>query len=138
MRAHGIADFPDPGSNGISISGGPGSDLNPNNPTFQAASRACQKYSPGANMTPAQKARVQAALLKYAQCMRAHGITDFPDPSSGPNGGLGFQIKSGPGSDLDPHNPINEAAQRACQADLPGGRKGSGGLQITSGGGAKS
>ena len=30
-------------------------------------------------------------LLKYSQCMRAHGITDFPDPSS--NGSLTIGIK---------------------------------------------
>ena len=43
MRAHGIADFPDPSPNGgLQIQGGPGSDLGPDNPTFQAAQSACQ------------------------------------------------------------------------------------------------
>jgi hypothetical protein len=47
MRAHGIPDFPDPqilnGGADISISlrGGKGSDLDPNDPRFQAAQRAC-------------------------------------------------------------------------------------------------
>jgi hypothetical protein len=53
MRSHGVADFPDPvfhaGGGGISISikAGPGSDLSPNSPTFQAAQTACQKLLPG-------------------------------------------------------------------------------------------
>jgi hypothetical protein len=48
MREHGIADFPDPGDGGaIQIQGGgPGSDLDPNNPTFKAAQQACEKYAP--------------------------------------------------------------------------------------------
>ncbi|MGO9873309.1 MAG: hypothetical protein ACLPVY_05865 [Acidimicrobiia bacterium] len=43
MRAGGIPDFPDPSGDGIHLSGGPGSDLNPNNPTFQSASKLCAK-----------------------------------------------------------------------------------------------
>jgi hypothetical protein len=42
MRRHGLPDFPDPGASGLKIQGRLGSDLNPDNPTFQAAQRACQ------------------------------------------------------------------------------------------------
>jgi hypothetical protein len=51
--------------------------------------------------------------------MRSHGITDFPDPQS-TNGRVGFSIKAGPGSDLDPNDPQFQAAQKACQKFLPG------------------
>jgi hypothetical protein len=51
MRAHGIADFPDPtftGGNALMrLRGGPGSDLNPNSPRFQAAQTACRAKLPG-------------------------------------------------------------------------------------------
>jgi hypothetical protein len=46
MRAHGVKDFPDPSNGGLQIRATPGSDLNPNNPTFQKAQQACQKYQP--------------------------------------------------------------------------------------------
>jgi hypothetical protein len=46
MRAHGIKDFPDPSNGGIQLHSSPGSDLNPDNPTFQKAQQACQKYQP--------------------------------------------------------------------------------------------
>jgi len=52
--------------------------------------------------------------------MRAHGISDFPDPNS--QGQL--QIKAQPGSDLDPNNPLYKAANKACQHYMPGGGKG--------------
>jgi hypothetical protein len=63
-----------------------------------------------------------AKMLAYTRCMRSHGITDFPEPTPGPNGqGGGFRIKAGPGSDLNPDNPRYEAADRACKALLPYG-----------------
>lgn len=46
MRAHGLKDFPDPSNGGLQISVHPGSDLAPDNPTFQKAQLACQKYMP--------------------------------------------------------------------------------------------
>jgi hypothetical protein len=49
MRAHGIRDFPEPSANGIEIPvpKNPSSDLDPNNPRFQAAEKACQHLGPG-------------------------------------------------------------------------------------------
>jgi hypothetical protein len=52
--------------------------------------------------------------MKYARCMRTHGVPDFPDPVNG-----GFQITSGPGSDLDPGSPQFAAADKACRAFSP-------------------
>lgn len=46
MRAHGLKDFPDPSNGGLRIQVHPGSDLDPNNPTFKRAQQACQKYIP--------------------------------------------------------------------------------------------
>jgi hypothetical protein len=46
MRAHGVKDFPDPSNGGIQLHAGPGSDLNPNNPTFQKAQQACRGHLP--------------------------------------------------------------------------------------------
>ncbi|HWF22448.1 MAG TPA: hypothetical protein VG226_09905 [Acidimicrobiales bacterium] len=129
MRAHGVTDFPDPGSGGrISIQGGPGSDLDPNNPTMQAAQQACQALQP--KPSAAQQHQMEQAALKYSQCMRAHGIKDFPDPSS--SGEL--QLHAGPGSDLDPNSPTFQAAQNACQHFLPGAN--GGGHLTTRGGGS--
>jgi hypothetical protein len=59
------------------------------------------------------------ALLAYARCMRAHGVTDFPDPQPNGHGGSGFDL--GGSGDLNPDNPIYEAANQACVSLLPGG-----------------
>jgi hypothetical protein len=62
-----------------------------------------------------------AKMESYASCMRSHGIPDFPDPVAGSNGGGGFQIKSGPGGDLDPNSTKFVAADTACKPLLPNG-----------------
>jgi hypothetical protein len=46
MRAHGLKDFPDPSNGGLRVQVHPGSDLDPNNPTFRNAQQACLKYLP--------------------------------------------------------------------------------------------
>ena len=55
---------------------------------------------------PAPSAPSQAQLVKYAECMRANGIADFPDPTAGR-----FQLPGGPGSD---QNPAIQNVGRVC------------------------
>jgi hypothetical protein len=62
-----------------------------------------------------------AKMTKYAECVRSHGVPDFPDPIAGPDGGAGFQIKAQSGSDLDPNSPAMQSAQTACKSLLPNG-----------------
>ena len=64
---------------------------------------------------------VLAKFEAYSTCMRAHGIHDFPDPTTSPGGGVSFQINGGPGSDLDHNNPSFMTADKACRGLLPGG-----------------
>ena len=132
MRAHGITAFPDPNSQGgIALNAGPGTGIDPKSPQFKAAYRACRSLLPPRRpLSPAQQAAAKAQGLKFAQCMRAHGISDFPDPNS--QGG--FQIQASAGSGLDPNNPRFQAANKACEHDLPGGGKG-GSFGTNTGGG---
>jgi hypothetical protein len=135
MRAHGIKDFPDPDSSGrIGIQAGPGSDLSPDNPTFQAAQDACKSFQPKGS--PANQQRNLQNALKYSQCMRAHGVKDFPDPVQ-TGQGVGISIKGGQGSDLNPNNPTFQTAQKVCQSILGAPGAAGGGQTITAGGGAK-
>jgi hypothetical protein len=55
----------------------------------------------------------QEQALKYARCMRAHGVPGFPDPdSNGQFRGLGHEQQG---------NPRFGAAQQACRGLAPGG-----------------
>lgn len=115
MRQHGVANFPDPDSQGL-IQLHSGMGIDPGSPAFASARDACQTLLPnGGQPSPQQQAQMKAQLLKFSQCMRAHGIKDFPDPSDN-----GLQIRVHPGSDIDPDNPTFQAAQQACQSYAPG------------------
>jgi hypothetical protein len=70
----------------------------------------------GGTATNAKAASDQA--LKFAGCMRANGVPNFPDPSAGG----GIQIT--PGSGLNPQSPAFQAAQKVCGKLLPGGGPG--------------
>jgi hypothetical protein len=127
MRSHGVANFPDPGNSG-GIYNSSSSGINIGSPTFRAAQKACRKLLPnGGQPTPAQEQAAMANALKFSQCMRSHGVPDFPDPQVGPGGfGIALRIRRGKNSDLNPNNPQFQAAQTACQGIL-GGFKGRGG-----------
>jgi hypothetical protein len=51
--------------------------------------------------------------------MRSHGVSDFPDPQSGPGGGVRISLNSGSG--LNPNDAQFQAAQKACQSIMGGG-----------------
>jgi hypothetical protein len=67
--------------------------------------------STGSGSSPDAGGTAQSQQLAFARCMRAHGVTDYPDS--------GVLIQPRPGSDLDPNNPIYRAARQACQSLLP-------------------
>jgi hypothetical protein len=120
MRSHGVGNFPDPDSKGrIKITsgvsaGGQKTGVDVNSPQFKRAAQACQKLLPnGGRPTAAQQAREQQAALKYAQCMRSHGVPKFPDPKAG--GALTLGTKAG----VDPNTPQFAAALRTCKKLVP-------------------
>ncbi len=134
MRSHGVSNFPDPNAQGqITVQGGSGngvsSGLNPNSPAFQSAQKACQHLMPAPSA--AQQKQALSHALKQSECMRAHGIKDFPDPQSS-GGGVSIKINGSAGSDLNPNNPLFQRAQAVCMPNAPkppaggNGSKGSG------------
>jgi hypothetical protein len=114
MQTHGVPNFPDPkithNGNGTGISMGVGArgDLNPANPAFKRASRACRKLQPAGQTQPQQTPQELATDVKFADCMRAHGFPSFPDPDS--KGA--FSI---PGS-INPSSSQFQSVTRTCQS----------------------
>ena len=117
MRSHGVSDFPDPttppgGGVAFSINGGPGSNLNASNPTFKAANQACRALLPGGQQPATGSPPKIAAEVKWARCMRTHGVPSFPDPNS--QGALDS-------SKFDNNSPAFHSASNACKALQPTG-----------------
>lgn len=62
----------------------------------------------------------QQSGIAYAQCMRSHGVTNFPDNAISTSGGATkFDLPQGIAS-----NPDYQSASQACQSKLPRGANG--------------
>lgn len=110
MRANGVPSFPDSGAtiqqgssghtlsiNGVSVS----------SPAFQSAQQKCEHYiSSRAPISAAQQAKFAQEILKVARCMRAHGVTDYPDSGTwtGPN--------------PNPQSPVFKTAAKKCHTGV--------------------
>ena len=86
MRSNGVSEFPDPGASGnLTIDGiVNGSSLDPNTPAFKQAISACKDLEPAGFMGSKRSPQQMQAALEFAQCIRANGVPDFPDPANGP------------------------------------------------------
>jgi hypothetical protein len=118
MRAHGVPGFPDPGAtlsgpfNAIGGIAFPAS-IDPQSPAFQTAMSSCRGLLSGvlsSHNKPQITAGQKAAMIAHAQCMRTHGVPNFPDPSF-PSGG-GIAISDPPGVNLQ--SPAYQQAQAQC------------------------
>ena len=122
MRSHGITNFPDPTvldnahekSVGFSMPAG----FDTGSTQFKSAAKACQKKTGFGHPSPAMLQALMANGLKFAECMRSHGITNYPDPVEHGNN---IQLGPGPDSGIDTNSPRYKAAQKACVYLLPGG-----------------
>ncbi|HWE31910.1 MAG TPA: hypothetical protein VG410_00415 [Solirubrobacteraceae bacterium] len=94
----------------------------------QNAMTACKQYVaaafPRANLSPAQQAQFRQEFVKFAECMRSHGV-NIPDPSTSTGGGFGLRGAFG---SVDRNSPAFRSAMTACQSVRPRfGRGGAGG-----------
>jgi hypothetical protein len=117
MRSHRISDFPDPttlsgGGFAFQINAGPGSDLSPHNTTFKAANQACRGSLPGDQHTQTGSDPHIAAEVRWARCLRSHGVPSFPDPNS--QGAFDS-------AQFNDDSPAFKAASKACNSVQPTG-----------------
>jgi hypothetical protein len=120
IRSHGVPNFPDPKVSGHTIR--MGSPRTMESPAFQSALRSCQRLLPkGAPGPEASSSQAQARMLEVSACMRKHGISGFPDPTTSPpsNPGNSAIVDSGgyflaiPKS-IDTNSPAFKQAAAAC------------------------
>jgi hypothetical protein len=83
IRTNGVSEFPDPDASGNFAYGiKTGSPLDPSSAEWQKAIGACKNLEP-ARFIPTHFTTTQTeARLKFAQCVRANGVNDFPDPTA--------------------------------------------------------
>jgi hypothetical protein len=83
MRANGVSAFPDPDATGeLTIDAvANGSSLDTSSAVFEQAMGACKDLEPPGFTGHKRSPEQQAAALEFAQCIREHGVKDFPDPA---------------------------------------------------------
>jgi hypothetical protein len=124
MRSHGVPNFPDPSSGGGGIQISSSSGINPFAPAFKAAQSQCAKLlpggGPGAHGPPSEQAK--QLMLALSRCMRAHGVSGFPDPTlSPPADPAADSIAMGRGGvflavprTINTGSPVFQSAAKAC------------------------
>jgi hypothetical protein len=90
MRSHGIPNFPDPNSSG-QIPKEEILQLGVSTSVLRTAQGACQRLWPYQAPSRAQLQQQLTDDLKFAQCMRSHGVPNLPDPTIS-NGRVVFVI----------------------------------------------
>jgi hypothetical protein len=78
VRAHGVPHFPDPDASGNFNFG-----VDVSAAVFTSAVNACKALQPPGTLSAKRSSKQQSAALKFAQCVRANGVPDFPDPANG-------------------------------------------------------
>jgi hypothetical protein len=117
LRAHGVPNFPDPNASGQEpstwkklIAG----------PQGQAAVGACSSWDRRIhNDVAAQNQAVMGEYVRFARCMRAHGVPNFPDPVTAERR-VEF-VLSASQDGFDAHSPQVLAKARQCESVLPSG-----------------
>jgi hypothetical protein len=118
FRENGVSGFPDPSagpSGGVGFNGvGFGSNGSIvvdgklfNGPVVRAADKACRAFLPS-GPPPKLSASQEHQMLAMAECMRTHGVPNFPDPTFA-NG-----QPTGSGPKIDPNAPAFIAAAKHC------------------------
>jgi hypothetical protein len=113
MRRNGVSQFPDPGASGkITIDAvANGSSVDTSTPAFKQAVSACKELEPAGFVGTKRSSEQQQAALRFAQCIRANGVKDFPDPI--PNGPL-VDTNRIPSSNSPGGMSILHAAMQKC------------------------
>jgi hypothetical protein len=110
MRSHQVPNWPDPNSSGVfdKTKLAP-QQLGASGSRVQAAQAACQHLLPsGSAPSAAQAQQVRAQALSFSECVRGHGVPNFPDPAS--DGRIPDPASMG----INQGSPKFEAANQAC------------------------
>jgi hypothetical protein len=134
MRSHGIPNFPDPNAGGRPLQVD-AHQLGVSDSLYQTAEQACQHLLPtGGSLQqlthqcllygdcpPTLVQPLMTLERTYAECMRSHGVPNWPDPSISAKGGRPVFDLSGSGIDTQfTDSPQFRAVDRECRR-LTGG-----------------
>jgi hypothetical protein len=122
MRSHGVPNFPDPTSNGT-VPKGTAQQLGVSDSGYQAAQTACAHLLPNSGgVSQAVIQRAMDGMRSFAQCMRSHGVWNWPDPTTDRAGYPAFYLQG----EIDMNAPQIVTKIHVCQDLVPTTRVGGG------------
>jgi hypothetical protein len=121
MRSHGMPNFPDPqASSGAKFPSW--QQLGVSNSQGQAAENDCQHLLPAGTDDQFPAAEVDQLLIgmrEFSQCMRSHGVSNWPDPSVNSEGQPLFDLSAQGISRSEAHSQQMMSKEAECQGLLP-------------------
>jgi hypothetical protein len=132
MRSHGVPNYPDP--SGGALPKGGAQQFGVSSSQLQAAQGACEHLLPNAESFQQQvqqcemtgdcpPAVVQQALnvmRDYAECMRSHGVPNWPDPTIDSEGRPFFNVSAAGLSYQYTHSSQLESKDAECERQIGG------------------
>jgi len=122
MRSNGVPRFPDPDPSSSNEKFPTAQRLGVSSSQLQAAESACQHLLPagvGDQFPPAEVQLLLPGMRNFSQCMRSHGVPNFPDPSVDGQGRPVFDLSDAGFSRQETHSPQFEAEMQECDHLLP-------------------
>jgi hypothetical protein len=107
-RANGMPNLPDPQIDSNGRASFPNGTPEPPASVRRACQSIYDRLPASARDDTARPPADMQALLRYARCMREHGVADFPDPDAEGN----FRAQAG---STDPKTPRFKGAMQACR-----------------------
>jgi hypothetical protein len=117
MRSHGVPNFPDPNGSG-EIPKVTAQQLGVSSSQYQTAQTACAHLLPNSGeVSQAEIQQMMSGMRGFAQCMRSHGVSNWPDPSTDRAGYPIFYLQN----KIDENSPQIVTTIHTCQPLLPQG-----------------
>ena len=88
----------------VTLAGCSGGSTDPNAGSQSTTTNASSGGSGSSGTSPIAEA------VAYSQCMRSHGVSNFPDPVLTPSGGYGYRTAG-----IDPNSTAFQGALQACK-----------------------
>lgn len=104
VRSHGVPDYPDPQPGASNEKFPTAQQLGVSDSRLSAATSACEHLLPagvGDQFPPAEVQLLLPGMRTFSQCMRSHGVPDWPDPAVDSEGRPEFPLSGVPGHDQD-------------------------------------
>jgi hypothetical protein len=122
VRSRGVPDFPDsaPGATNAKFPGA--RQLRVSSALLSAAENACQHLLPAGvddQFPAAEVPLLLTGMRQFSQCMRSHGVPNWPDPSTDSEGRPVFDLSDHGFSRQQAHSSQLGAKEDECQHLLP-------------------